>query len=100
MYEIGEKYNVMGLKDLAKGKFKRACKHFWKTPSFAPAAEYAFHRTVESDSGLRDIFSATIPEHMELMNDPEVKSLMSQLNGLALGILTVKAKEYGWCREQ
>ncbi|KAF1923433.1 uncharacterized protein M421DRAFT_324712 [Didymella exigua CBS 183.55] len=96
MYEIGDKYEVAGLKDLAKEKFSRACKHFWNTPDFAVAADHAFSTTVEDDTGLRAIVSATISDHIELVNDPAVSVLMTQFNGLALDILQAKVKEYGW----
>ncbi|KAJ8106542.1 hypothetical protein OPT61_g9463 [Boeremia exigua] len=96
MYEMGDKYDVEGLKDLAREKFDRACKHFWKTPSFAVAAHHAFSTTVDDDKGLRDIVSTTISEHIELVNDPGVSVLMTQFNGLALGVLQAKIKEYGW----
>lgn len=95
MYEIGDKYDVVGLKDLAKEKFSRGCKHFRKTPSFALAANHAFSTTVEDDKGLRDIVSATISEHIELVNDPGVSVLMSQFNGLVLGVLQAKIKKDG-----
>lgn len=42
MYEIGDKYDVVGLEDLAKEKFSRACKHFWNTAEFSLAADHAF----------------------------------------------------------
>ncbi|KAH6644293.1 hypothetical protein C7974DRAFT_459937 [Boeremia exigua] len=99
MYEMGDKYDVVGLKDLAKEKFGRACKHFWSTPNFAAAAHHAFSTTVEDDKGLRDIVSATICEHIELVNDPGVSVLLTQFSGLALGILQAKVKENGWDRE-
>jgi hypothetical protein len=87
MYEIGDKYEVIGLKDLAKDKFKASCKRFWNTSSFAIAARHAFSTTVEDDKGLRDIVSTTISEHLELVDDPEVRAVMTEFNGLALGIL-------------
>ncbi|KAJ4984238.1 BTB/POZ domain-containing protein [Stagonosporopsis vannaccii] len=96
MYEIGERYEVIGLKDLAKEKFARACKHFWNTPDFAPAAHHAFSTTIEDDKGLRGIVSATICEHIELVNEPGVSVLMMQFNGLALEILQAKVKEHRW----
>lgn len=87
MYETGDKYEVVGLKDLAKDKFKASCKHFWRNPSFALAVRHAFSTTVEDDTGLRDIVSATTSEHLELVNDPEVGAILAEFNGSALGIL-------------
>jgi hypothetical protein len=67
MYEYADKYDVVGLKDLAKAKFELACGVFWESNSFGPAAHHAFASTMDHDRGLRDIVSATIAKHMELI---------------------------------
>jgi hypothetical protein len=95
MYEIGDKYEVVGLKDLAKDKFRASCKHFWTTPSFAVAARHAFSTTAEDDKGLRDTVSATISEHLELVDNAEVGAIMTEFNGLALGILRATLAKQG-----
>lgn len=100
MYELGDKYDVTGLKELASEKFSRACKHFWNTPDFAVAAHHAFSTTVDEDKGLRDPVSATICEHIELLSDPGVNALMTQLNGLAFAVLQGKVKEHGWGKKK
>ena len=96
MYEYADKYDVVGLKDLAIEKFSRSCKHFWNRDEFSIAAHHVFSTTVDTDKGLRDIVSATISAHMGLVKKPEVKVLMTEFNGLALGILEVKIIEHGW----
>ncbi|KAG9206956.1 hypothetical protein G6514_000246 [Epicoccum nigrum] len=95
MYETGDKYEVKGLKDLAKDKFEASCKHFWNTSSFAVAARHAFSTTIEDDKGLRNIVSATISEHLELVDDPGVGAVMTEFNGLALSILRATIGEQG-----
>jgi len=96
MYEYADKYDVVGLKDLAIEKFSRSCKHFWDKDEFSIAAHHVFSTTVDTDKGLRDIVSATISAHMGLVKKPEVKVLMTEFNGLALGILEEKIIEHGW----
>ncbi|KAI4639934.1 hypothetical protein J4E93_008733 [Alternaria ventricosa] len=96
MYEYADKYDVVGLKDLAIEKFSRSCKHFWDKDQFSVAAHHVFSTTVDTDKGLRDIVSATISAHMGLVKKPEVKVLMTEFNGLALGILEEKIIEHGW----
>jgi len=96
MYEIADKYDVLGLKDLAKEKFKLACAASWNDDAFSIAAHHAFSTTMEDDKGLRDIVSGTISDHMELIRKPEVQALMTEFNGLSLGILMKKADEHGW----
>ena len=96
MYETADKYDVVGLKDLVIEKFHRACQHFWDSDMFSVAAHHIFSTTPEHDIGLRDIVSATISAHMGLIKKPEVKALLNEFNGLALGILEEKIIEHGW----
>ncbi|KAI4915020.1 hypothetical protein J4E90_005057 [Alternaria incomplexa] len=96
LYEIADKYDVLGLKELVIEKFKRACHSFWNDPSFAAAAHHVFSTTPEHDKGLRDIVLKTIAEHMaELVKKPEVEALLTEFNGLAFGLLKMKT-EAGW----
>ena len=96
MYEMADKYEVVDLKELAKEKFSRGCKHFWNTSDFQIAADHAFSTTPDDDNGLRDLVSQTIAKHMELAQAPEIRALLMQFNGLALGILDAKSEELGW----
>ncbi|CAN9451290.1 unnamed protein product [Alternaria alternata] len=96
MYEIADKYDAVGLKDLAIEKFKWACQYLWDDDKFSIAAHHVFSSTPDHDNGLRDIVSETIGAHMNLIKKPEVKVLLTEFNGLALGILNVKIMEHGW----
>ncbi|EDU41348.1 BTB domain containing protein [Pyrenophora tritici-repentis] len=96
MYEIAEKYDVVGLKDLVKEKYDRACSKYWNAPSFAASAYHVFSTTLEHDKGLRDIVFKTIATHMQtLVKKPEVETLLTEFNGLAFGLLKMKIDE-GW----
>jgi hypothetical protein len=96
MYELADKYEVVGLKDLAKKKFSRGCKRFWDTPDFPIAAFHAFSTTPESDNGLRDCVSRAIGTNMQLIRKPKIRVLLMKFNDVALGILDAKSKELGW----
>jgi hypothetical protein len=96
MYELADKYEIVGLKELAKEKFNRGCKHFWDTPDFPIAAFHAFSTTPEEDQGLRDCVSRSIATNMQLVRKPKIRALLMKFNGLALGILEAKSKELGW----
>tara|TARA_R110002003_G_scaffold124_13_gene11302 strand:+ start:1997 stop:2401 length:405 start_codon:yes stop_codon:yes gene_type:complete len=98
MYEIGDKYDVQGLQQLAREKFLRACVEYWNDDNFAPAAHLAFTTTPESDDGLRTIISNIISQHMVLLNKPEVEALLNEFNGLAVDLLKKRGKEMGWMR--
>ena len=75
---------------------KRACAIFWDHDNFPIAANYVFSTTSDNDKGLRDIVSATISEHMVLLQKPEVEALMTEFNGLAFGLLKAKAARANW----
>ncbi|KAI4633805.1 uncharacterized protein J4E87_000971 [Alternaria ethzedia] len=92
MYEIADKYEVRGLKDLAREKFQRSCKQFWDSDVFAVAAHHVFSSTPDSDKGLRDLVSLTISKHMCLMDKPEIEALLTEFNGLAFGLLKLTRK--------
>ncbi|KAI8938336.1 hypothetical protein NX059_005987 [Plenodomus lindquistii] len=88
LYEIADKYNVTGLKELAKEKFWRASARFWDDPAFAVAAHHAFSTTPDHDKGLRDIISKTIAYHTkEMVKKREIEALLTEFNGLAFGLL-------------
>jgi hypothetical protein len=99
LYEIADKYDVHGLKELAREKFLRACTQFWSSELFAPAAHYAFSTTPEKDKGLRDVISNIISQHMTLLNKPAVEALLTEFNGLALGVLKMRATDLGWTKD-
>ncbi|KAH7081227.1 hypothetical protein BKA63DRAFT_405963 [Paraphoma chrysanthemicola] len=96
MYEIADKYDVKGLKDLARVKFEGSCATFWNDSLFSAAAHHAFSTTMEDDKGLRDVVSGTISNHMELIRKPEVQALMTEFNSLSMCVLLKKADEHGW----
>ncbi|KAH6003989.1 hypothetical protein HBI39_022250 [Parastagonospora nodorum] len=98
MYEIGDKYDVIGLKQLAREKFLRASAKYWDSEYFAPAAHYAFSTTPEDDKGLRNVISNIVSQHMGLLNKPAVEALLTEFNGLAVGLLKMRAKDLGWIK--
>lgn len=95
MYEAADKYDVVGLKELVQEKFKSACDAFWNDDAFPIAANRAFSTTMAEDKGLRDIVSATILNHKDLLQKPGVQALMTEFNGLALDILLKVVGEQG-----
>lgn len=96
MYEMADKYNVIGLRDLAQEKFQRAATSHWDSDEFARAAHHAFTTTPEQDKGLRDAVSNIISQHMTLLKKPAVEALLNEFNGLAVGLLKVHGKKLGW----
>lgn len=98
VYELGEKYFVKGLKQLAQDKFARSCKFHWNTSHFAAAVEHVFASTVESDTGLRDIVIKIISDRVNVLNMPEMAATLHRFNDLTVGLLKSKAALIGWDR--
>jgi hypothetical protein len=92
MYEVADKYEVDGLKELAREKFAWACGVYWDSKYFAPAAHYAYSTTPDEDKGLREVVSKTLFEHMDLLDKSEVEAVLSEFNDLAVGLLKMRAK--------
>ncbi|KAF1346304.1 hypothetical protein EJ07DRAFT_145047 [Lizonia empirigonia] len=97
LYEIADKYDVVGLKALSREKYHLACTKFWDHPEFTQAAYHAYTTTPDDDRGLRNIICTTISNHMSLLLKSEVESLMIEFNGLSFDLLMAKAKQAGWC---
>jgi hypothetical protein len=98
MYELGDKYQVVGLKDLAAEKFYRSCRKYWNGKEFPDAVHHAFTTTTECDMGLRQPATDIIAKHMELLNKPEMSELIHKVNGLAASLLELRAKDVGWIK--
>lgn len=96
VYELADKYNIVGLKELSKGKFEIGCSAFWDTDTFPVAAQYAFSTTVEEDKGLRDIVIFTIATRPQLIKKPEIQVLLKEFGSLSLGVLLKKASDHRW----
>ncbi|CAN9448508.1 unnamed protein product [Alternaria alternata] len=95
MYELADKYDVTGLRYLAKKKFYRSCAAFWDTEQFAIAAEHALISTPESDTGLRQSLCQTIRSHIKLLNVPSVVTLLHKHPDLMYSVLRKQAEELG-----
>lgn len=98
MYEIGDKYDVVGLKQLAREKFIRACTRYWDSKHFGPAVHHAFNTTPDEDQGLREVVNSVVAQHIELLNKPEIEILAKELNGFAFGLLKARAADLGWAQ--
>jgi hypothetical protein len=95
MYEIGDKYDVKGLKELAREKFLRGSSKYWDDDVFSSVAHYVFSTTAEEDHGLRGIVIKIISRHMALLSKPAVEALVDEFHGLAAGIVKTCAKQQG-----
>jgi hypothetical protein len=98
MYEMADKYDISGLKQLCIEKYKQTCIVFWDDLKFAESAYHVYSTTPTRDKGLRNIVCKIISLHMQLLKKPEIEDLMNEFNGLAFGLLFDKAEQAGWCK--
>jgi hypothetical protein len=92
MYEMADKYDISGLKQLCIEKYKQTCIVFWDDLKFAESAYHVYSTTPTRDKGLRNIVCKIISLHMQLLKKPEIEDLMNEFNGLAFGLLFDKAE--------
>jgi hypothetical protein len=76
MHEVGEKYDSLALVNLARKKFRRACKKYWADAPSPIAASHTLSTTPDSDNDLRDVLRATITEHHELLKNGAIDTLL------------------------
>ncbi|KAH8634417.1 hypothetical protein IG631_09817 [Alternaria alternata] len=78
MYAIGDKYDVAGLKELARTNFCMISNKAWKDEAFAEVADHVLSSTPDSDAGLRDVLCEMIGPHVELLNKPAFADLLNK----------------------
>jgi hypothetical protein len=92
MYTIGDKYDVPGLKELAKGKFQSVYVRFSESEDFVVAAEHAFSTTMDDDEGLRKIVRDILMARKGMLVRPNVKAFLVKEPDLMYEIL-IKATQ-------
>jgi hypothetical protein len=97
MYRLGKKYAVVGLSDLALEKFEQWCEKHWDDDYFLIVGDIAFSSTKDEQS-LRDVVAKTVSNHMCLLNKPAVQGWMQQADGLAVGLVNLRAQDLGWIK--
>lgn len=90
VYEIAEKYEVTGLKELACKNFTLACEAFWDDEAFPIAIKHAFSTTIAEDRGLRDVIIKTVFSHDSLVRKAKIQAVMLEHSDLAVGVLLKK----------
>ncbi|KAI4642524.1 uncharacterized protein J4E78_010207 [Alternaria triticimaculans] len=91
MYAIADKYDVMGLKQLASKNFEFVCTYLWNDDAFPVAIDHIFSATVPEDTGMRSIVIQTISKNMSVTHKAEMKMMVAKYNDLAIGIILSKA---------
>jgi hypothetical protein len=87
VYGIAEKYDVSGLKELAKTRFESAAKSEWNSADFSTAIELVYSTTPDSDEGLRSIVLDTLAQNPSLFARDDIEQVVKRINGLAYDLL-------------
>ncbi|KAF2397992.1 hypothetical protein EJ06DRAFT_532356 [Trichodelitschia bisporula] len=89
VYSLAEKYEIAGLKALARAKFASQAHHHWQTDEFAAAMAHVFESTVDSDRGLRDIVISVVRAHPEIVPRPAVREVLQVSSRLTYEVCCV-----------
>ena len=88
IFAAAVKYQVSALRYLSAVKFAADLKKYrWRAKSFASAVDVIYTTTPEDARELRDIVTKVITDHAVLMDDPTLKAIAMDINGLAWELL-------------
>lgn len=94
VYIIGDKYDIQGLKTLAKRKYEAAIDTEWNTPSFSASLELMYEELPESDMCLTSLALQTASKHVkELKDKEEFTSLCKNNPAIAYDLFTTAASQ-------
>jgi hypothetical protein len=98
MFQIGKRYSVVGLSDLAREKFEQWCEKYWDDDYFLKVGDIVFSSTNKDEQSLKDVVAKTVSNHMCLLNKPTVQDWMQMANGLAVSLVNLRAQDLGWVK--
>ncbi|OAA56675.1 BTB/POZ fold protein [Niveomyces insectorum RCEF 264] len=105
MYVIGDRYQVKGLKELARGKYNTASVDNWNTNAFLAAASEAYEGTPDADRGLRDMVVTALYMHTNVLGDDTLREGLQDNHELLLDLVDLmvhlnrkvkKPQDYGY----
>ncbi|KAF2663659.1 hypothetical protein BT63DRAFT_460775 [Microthyrium microscopicum] len=91
VYALAEKYQIHGLKTLARQKFSAQLNHHWTSSEFPAAMAEVYTSTVEQDRGLRDLVVQVFRKHPEVARRRDVGDMVKEMPDLAWELFKV-----GW----
>jgi hypothetical protein len=87
MYAVADFYCVSGLKELANKKFRDAVQEHWDSNDFVKAVEVVYTTTPSKDRGLRQVVKYVLKNHTELLDKPEIDTIIKQVPDLSYDVL-------------
>ncbi|KAI9657325.1 MAG: hypothetical protein M1821_003005 [Bathelium mastoideum] len=89
VYAIADKYDIPGLKELARRKFEAQVAQHWDATEFPDALEEVYCSTIDTDRGLRDVVLQAFRENPRLAMKAEVEAAVRDLAPLAFELYKV-----------
>jgi hypothetical protein len=87
VYAIADKYDIPGLKELAKQRFCEWAAMNWACEDFPAIAREVFESTPSSDRGLRDFVLGIVTDHADVfIKNDDFLSLVECIGELGLGL--------------
>lgn len=90
VYALAEKFDIPGLKELARSKFEMAMACFYDSPQLADAIEEVYFTTIDSDRGLRDVVLQGFRTHPQLATTKDVYEVIEATPALAFELFKVE----------
>lgn len=87
MYAVADFYSVFGLKELANKKFRETVREHWDSNDFAKAVEVVYTTTPPKDRGLRQVVKYVLRNRTELLDKPEIDTVIKEVPDLAYDVL-------------
>ncbi len=93
VYSLGEKYNISGLKNLARHYFGYCVWFGWNRFDFSSVIRDVFTSTPESDSGLRNLVLSVAQKNIEALRErKEFDALLKELPEFTLNLFDEELK--------
>lgn len=89
MYALADKYQVIGLRQVAKHKFESCLFHHINSGDFISAVQVVYTSTSESDRGLRDVVIKAFLEHfhVDVLKIPGFEAKIDCIDELSLELI-------------
>lgn len=88
MYIIGDRYQLSGLKVLAKSKFSAALLHCWDKEPLTEIIRNIYENTVSTDRALRDALLPILQEHRQTVRvNEEFKEVVRTVGDFAVDLM-------------
>ncbi|KAF2810733.1 uncharacterized protein BDZ99DRAFT_519417 [Mytilinidion resinicola] len=94
MYALADKYNIEGLKLIAKVRFTGDVQEGWSHEEFPDAIRIVYDTTPEMDLGLRDAIVDVLLKNSSLLDKKEIEAVVKKIAELSYELLKRYHQDY------